>query len=267
MCKVDAIQKKSFKFFQTLNQLSIMDNLSRYINYWIRIIIVFSLITRSNSLHAQEKVKATTAFVQEDNLVIKVNIPSSKASCFSIQRVELLDLETKSTIVAKSLEGSFKYLPTGNHELNLEACPLPPQKVERVIPVKKDLILETKHSRVGLILLAGSTSIITAIVANSIKSTFNSKVAVLTELDTNLPQIDGQFTSQADLEKWNAAHTEAQNARKTGLLNTMVGCSVLSLAYEVYLLTSKPKKVTHAIEIHPSSGYNYNTGLALTYKF
>lgn len=275
-----------------------MNNSRRKSNYWVTAIAVFLLIASSNKLHAQEKVKASGAFLKGDYLVIQVTIPTSNAPCFSIQQVELMDLATKTKTVAKSLEGTLKNLPAGNQQffwnykkdegyvsgdfeiiVSLEACPfpeIPPTIIRRekeYVPAKPDsnLISKTKTvpSRMALKLLVGGTGVITAIMANSIKSSFDSKVAILTTLENTLPQINGQFTSQADLDKWNTAYANAKAAQQTGLLNALVAGSVLSLAYEVYLVTSKSDKmnVTRKISLSPSADYRYNTGLSLIYHF
>lgn len=239
-------------------------------------LLCFLLLQLSNGItYAQEKVKASDAFQQGDYLAIKVTIPASNAPCFSVQQVELVDLTTKTKIVAKSLEGVLKNLPAGNQQflwnykkdnvfldsnydvfVYLDACPI------NVEPSKPS-------SRIALKLLVGGTGIITAIMANSIKSSFNSKVATLTTLNNTLTQVNGQFTSQTDLDTWNTAYANAKAAQQTGLLNALVAGSVLSLAYEVYLLTSKPKKMntTRKMSLSPSSDYTYNTGLSLTYHF
>lgn len=239
------------------------------------------LILSSNITYAQ--VKAHEVILQGDYLAIKVVIPSEIAPCFSIQRVELLELTTKNRIIAKSLEGTLKDLPAGNQQflwnykkdngyfngdfdilVYLEACPT---KVEP-IPVK--IITPPKtSSRILLKLLVGSTGIITGVMANATKSTFDSKVATLTTLENTLPQVNGQFTSQSDLNNWNNAYADAKASQKTSLLNALVAGSVLSLAYEVYLLARKPPKMNTArkILLHQSSGYTHITGLSLIYRF
>ncbi|MDH4459832.1 MAG: hypothetical protein QE277_00305 [Flectobacillus sp.] len=255
-------------------------------------LLCFLLLQLSNGIYAQEKVKASDAFQQGDYLVIKVVLPTSNAPCFSIQQVELVDLTTKTKIVAKSLEGSLKNLPAGNQQflwnykkdnifldsnydlfVYLDACP--PINVEPMPIITKEEPKEKKiesgkpSSRIALKLLVGGTGIITAIMANSIKSSFNSKVATLTTLNNTLTQVNGQFTSQTDLDTWNTAYANAKSAQQTGLLNALIATSVLSLAYEVYLLASKPKKMTttRKMSLSPSSDYTYNTGLSLTYHF
>ncbi|MGX7689503.1 hypothetical protein ACWA1C_20220 [Flectobacillus roseus] len=274
------------------------------------VLLCFLLLLLSNgTIYAQEKVKASDAFQQGDYLAIKVAIPASNTPCFSIQRVELVDLNSKTKIVAKSLEGTLKNLPAGNQQflwnyrkdnifldsrydifVYLDACPVseiskpveelvkdvPNPITKKVVPSpvpeeEKKVIPEVSKgsSRIALKLLVGGTGIITAIMANSIKSSFNSKVATLTTLNNTLPQVNGQFTSQTDLDRWKTAYADAKAAQQTGLLNALVAGSVLSLAYEVYLLTSKPKKMTttHKVSLSPSSDYTYNTGLSLTYHF
>lgn len=226
------------------------------------------LILSGNITYAQ--VKAYEAILQGDYLAIKVVIPSQNTPCFSIKRVELLELTTKNRITAKSLEGPLKDLPAGNQQflwnykkdngyfngdfdilVYLEACP------------------PKTSSKILLKLLVGSTGIITGVMANAIKSTFDSKVATLTTLENTLPQVNGQFTSQSDLNNWNNAYADAKASQKTSLLNALVAGSVLSFAYEVYLLARKPPKMNtaHKILLHPSSGYTHITGLSLIYRF
>ncbi len=250
-------------------------------------LMCFLLLQLSNSItYAQEKIKASDAFQQGDYLVIKLAIPALNTPCFSIQHVELVDLTTNTKIVAKSLEGTLKNLSAGNQQflwnykkdnifldsnydvfVYLDACPI---NVEpSVIPEEKKTKSGNGSSRIALKLLVGGTGVITAIMANSIKSSFNSKVATLTTLNNTLTQVNGQFTSQSDLDTWNSAYANVKAAQQTGLLNALVAGSVLSFAYEVYLLASKPKKMTttRKMSLSPSSDYTYNTGLSLIYRF
>lgn len=145
----------------------------------------------------------------------------------------------------------------------------PPEKEVKFENVnQKPTTLGSSH-HIVLKLLVGSTSIITGIMANSIKSTFNSKVATLTTLENTLLQVNGQFTSQSDLDKWNTTYADTKASQKTNLLNVLVAGSVLSFAYEAYLLTRKPHKMTatRKIYLYPSSGYTHFTGLSIIYHF
>jgi hypothetical protein len=259
-------------------------------------LMCFLLLQLSNGItYAQEKIKASDAFQQGDYLVIKLAIPALNTPCFSIQHVELVDLTTNTKIVAKSLEGTLKNLSTGNQQflwnykkdnifldsnydvfvyldacpINVESTPVITKVVPSVIPEEKKTKSGNGSSRIALKLLVGGTGVITAILANSIKSSFNSKVATLTTLNNTLTQVNGQFTSQTDLDTWNSAYANVKAAQQTGLLNALVAGSVLSFAYEVYLLASKPKKMTttRKMSLSPSSDYTYNTGLSLIYRF
>ena len=244
---------------------------SEYNNNYPLVKVFFFLLMIFSSNITYSQIKAYEAILQGDYLIIKVVIPSENAPCFSIQRVELLELTTKKRITAKSLEGSLKDLPAGNQQflwnykkdngyfngdfdilVYLDSC-----------PIKKT------SSQIVLKLLVGSTSIITVVMANAIKSTFNNKVATLTTLENTIPQVNGQFTSQSDLNNWNNAYADAKASQKTGLLNILVASSILSFAYEAYLLARKPPKMNtaHKILLHPSSGYTHITGLSLIYRF
>lgn len=251
-------------------------------NYKLLLKFCFLLLILSTNI-TYGQVKAKEAFLQGDYLVIKVIIPSENAPCFSIKRVELLELKSKNKIIAKSLEGSLKDLPTGSQQflwnykkdngyfngefdilVYLEACPIKvePTTVEIITPPKTS-------SKILLKLLVGSTGIITGVMANAVKSTFDSKVATLTTLENTLSQVNGQFTSQSDLNNWNNAYADAKVAQKTGLLNALIAGSVLSFVYEAYLLARKPPKMNtaHKIFLNPSSGYAYNAGVSLIYRF
>ena len=273
-----------------------MNHKSSVMNYPLVKLFFFLLMLSSSITYSQ--IKAHEAILQGDYLAIKVVIPSANTPCFNIQRVELLELTTKNKIIAKSLEGSLKDLPAGNQQffwnykkdngyfngdfdilVYLDACPVKvkPIPFEIVNPPEKEVKFDNVNatptnsgsSQIILKLLVGGTGVTTAVMASSIKSTFNSKVATLTTLENTLSQVNGQFTSQTDLDKWNTAYADTKASQKTGLLNVLVAGSILSFAYEAYLLTKKPQKMstTRKIFLYPSSGYTHITGLSLIYRF
>lgn len=133
-------------------------------------------------------------------------------------------------------------------------------------PDYKDTTINVyKPHPLTLKLSVATIGIISGIIASSIKSNFDSKVEQFNTLDKTLP-VNGYFNSQSDLDKWNTAYSDAQKAQQTGLLNAMVATSILSLGYELFLLTTKVKVTTRKTILRPTIS-NTSLGFAITHKF
>ncbi|MEA5138569.1 caspase family protein [Arcicella rigui] len=136
-----------------------------------------------------------------------------------------------------------------------------------ILPNKDSItvVISYKPHPLTLKLSVATIGIISGIIASSIKSNFDSKVEQFNTLDKTLP-VNGYFNSQSDLDKWNTAYSDAQKAQKTALLNAMVATSILSLGYELFLLTTKVKVPTRKTILRPSIS-NTSLGFVFTHKF
>ncbi len=131
--------------------------------------------------------------------------------------------------------------------------------------IRDTIITSYKPHPLALKLSVASIGIISGIIANSIKSNFDSKVDQFNTLDRTLP-VNGFFNSQSDLDKWTLAYSDAQKAQKTALLNATVATSILSLGYELFLLTTKVKVQTRKTILVPSIS-STSLGFVFTHKF
>ncbi|MDI9874800.1 hypothetical protein [Flectobacillus rivi] len=243
---------------------------------------------------AQLRVEANSAIVENGKIKISFFVPFSTNNCYDIQALEVIAIETNTKTIPHTLIGKITQLSTGTNNIiwdykvddffvdgdfkiivSLKLCPLievltPPKKEVVVNPPKKEKVIATstraeelsfKPHPIGLKIAVGVIGVATAVMANSIKSNFNSKLAILKSLDTS---VNNEFLSKSDLDKWTAAAVDAQAARQTGLLNALVIGSALSFGYEVFLLATKVKVKEKGLSFQPSS---HQTGISLTYKF
>ncbi|MGX7686434.1 hypothetical protein ACWA1C_04655 [Flectobacillus roseus] len=253
-------------------------------------------VANSNSLMAQLKVEANSAVVENGKIKISFFVPFSTNNCYDIQSFEVISIETNTKTIPHSLIGKMTQLSTGANNIkwdykaddfyvdgdfkiivSLKLCPLtegltPPKKEVIVNPPKKEqekiIATSTKEEELfikphptGLKIAVGVIGVATAVMANSIKSNFNSKLAILKSLDTS---VNNEFLSKSELDKWTAAAADAQAARQTGLLNALVIGSALSFGYEIFLLATKVKVKEKGLGFQPST---HQTGISLTYKF
>lgn len=202
--------------------------------------------------------------------------------CSNVKRVELVELSTNKRTILTPLKGELNNLSIGNHyvvfdyktanlfvddefvlHVFIDSCASLVKEKKYVAP---EVLTKTKYKPHSVLLKLGvaGVGVFAALSANSIKSDFDSKVKVLNDLSQSLPQVNEQLQTLNDLETWNNAYSEAQKAQKTGLLNAMVATSILSLGYEIFLLTTKTNKIDKGFSFQPSSTLN---GLSLTYKF
>ncbi|MEA5138976.1 hypothetical protein [Arcicella rigui] len=251
-------------------------NLKKY-----SIVLYYILLTlcsvKSNISFAQTKVVASNVELQNEMLKISFNI-STNSMCLNLFKVELIETKSKKKTVINHISGELNNLNSGNHTvfwdfkqdgifvdsefeviIQLEPCgetePKPSQNENKFV---------YKPHSVGMKIGVLGVGILSGFFANSIKRNFDSKVEILKSIESSFPLVDGYFISKNGINTWNTAYTDAQNAQKTALLNTMVAVSVLSLGYEVLLLTTKVKVPESKFSLQLPSN---SSGLSLIYKF
>lgn len=258
-----------------------MDKMTKSKNYLPSVFKLFFLLLITHISFGQKMIEATST---QDMLKGQLNINFKVSSCSKVVKVELLEFSTQKRTILSPLKGEVNNLSPGNHLLIfdlksfgginekefgcyvfIDSC-----KTQVNIPERK-VVTHTEASKLqfkahpfGLKLGVGAIGILTAFMAKSIKNNFDDKVKTLNALDVSLPQIGGQLQTIKDLETWNSAYAEAQNAQKSGLMNAMVATSIIALGYEVFLFTTKTKKIEKGLTIQPSIN---SSGLSLTYTF
>lgn len=244
--------------------------------------VLFFILLSSNSF-GQFGQKMIEAISTQDMLKGELNINFKVTSCSKVVKVELVEFSTQKRTILSPLKGQVNNLSPGNHLLIfdfkasglvvdkeygcyvfIDSCKtqnIPERKVITHTTVNK---VQFKAHPFSLKLGVGAVGILSAFMAKSIKNNFDEKVKALNALDSTLPQIGGQLQTLKDLETWNNAYTEAQNAQKSGLVNAMVATSIIALGYEVFLFTTKTKKIEKGLTIQPATN---SSGLSLTYIF
>ena len=261
----------------------------RYLSFsYLNCIAFFSLFYFLNfNASAQLKVKASGLVAKEDEFYISFKVPPTNDECYDIAKVELLNVSTQKVTVLNMMKGDIAQLRVGEHQIiwNFKEnnfftedefdvfIYLKPGSCQSTVfnpPVNTvPIMIDATHKPHSLVLklLTGTVGVASGLLAYSLKNNYDTKLSAFNSVEQSIMQnngiINNEIVRASDFATYSKAYEDLKSAKNTGLINTLVATSILSLGFEVFLLTTKVKIKESNISLKPSTkGY----GLSFVYR-
>ncbi|MFN8348786.1 MAG: hypothetical protein U0X91_27555 [Spirosomataceae bacterium] len=200
-----------------------------------------------------------------DKIIIVYEVKGKPTACYKVKTVQFTAGE--KIITATKLSGELTNITPGTRQIEWEYKAdsfFADTDVEVKITLENCMPFVYKPHSLKLKIAVAGIGVAAGYLAYSIKNNFTSKVNKLNELSVSLPQVNGQITSQTDYDTWRKAYTEAENAKKSVLLNAFLGIAGVAGIYEIYLLTTKRKVKMKGLTFNPPTT---SSGIGIAYRF
>lgn len=256
---------------------------NKHYSLLIYVCIIYLFSSLSFSIRAQLKVKASGLVAKEEDFQISFIVPASNIDeCYDIAKIELLNLNTQKITVLNAPKGETTQLKKGEHIVTWNF-----KENNFFIEDEFDIHIYLKQSvcqsntfgpmnsgaykprSMVLKVLTGAVGVASGLYALSLKSKYDSKQSVFNAVELSIfekgGEVNGEIYLASDYNKWKTAYNDLKAARNPGLLNTMVATSIISLGYEIFLLTTKAKIKDSNFSLRPSAN-QYGLSFVYTLK-
>lgn len=245
---------------------------------WLPVFVVYTVT-------AQEVIKPDSFRPENDKLLVSYQIRPAEG-CMNILSVVITVVPGNQRFVAKTISGDVKDVKAGIHQITwdykADKVYIDGQVDVSLIAESCNKIIAAEQARpkerfssgavsqahsdqrvpypAGIKIGIAGIGVLAGAGAFVLRNSYTTKLNALKKLDTELNL--SPTLSEPQYSVWTNAYSEAQSARKTIIINTLIGTSVLSAAVDIYLLLSK-RNAPRRVSFSPSRDY---PGASVTLK-
>lgn len=233
----------------------------------------------------QEVIKPDNFRLENDKILVSYQLRPTDG-CLNILSVMITVVSSNQKFVAKTISGDLKEVKAGIHQFTWDYkadkvyidgqvdVSLIAESCNKTIAITKEKLPERNTTGVisptnydyrvpypvGLKIGLAGISVLAGAGAFVIQNNYTNKLNALKKLDVEFNL--SPTLSEPQYSVWSKTYSETQAARKTTVINTLIGFSALSAAVDIYLLLSK-RNANRRLSFSTSREY---PGAAVTLK-